>query len=68
MLGDVKHFCDLTCLLQFCCDNVITPEEILKRKVFLVIRHSCILDIYIFNFDEKAGSYHFLITIIDTFN
>uniref|UniRef100_H3D187 Zinc finger MYM-type containing 4, tandem duplicate 1 n=1 Tax=Tetraodon nigroviridis TaxID=99883 RepID=H3D187_TETNG len=23
VLGDVKHFCDLTCLLQFCCDNSI---------------------------------------------
>eukprot|EP00066_Takifugu_rubripes_P017877 XP_011607143.1 PREDICTED: zinc finger MYM-type protein 4-like [Takifugu rubripes] len=31
MLGDVKHFCDLTCLLQFCCDNVATHEEIFKR-------------------------------------
>ncbi|XP_070777315.1 zinc finger MYM-type protein 4-like [Enoplosus armatus] len=30
MLGEVKHFCDLTCLLQFCCDKVATQGEVLK--------------------------------------
>ncbi|XP_041664939.1 zinc finger MYM-type protein 4-like isoform X2 [Cheilinus undulatus] len=33
MLGEVKHFCDLLCLLQFCCDNVTRPEEIFKGAV-----------------------------------
>lgn len=46
LLGDVKHFCDLTCLLQFCCDNVTAHEEIFKRKVFLLFLPSCIADIY----------------------
>ncbi|XP_034560540.1 zinc finger MYM-type protein 4 isoform X2 [Notolabrus celidotus] len=27
MLGEVKHFCDLTCLLQFCCDYVARQGE-----------------------------------------
>ncbi|XP_063754586.1 zinc finger MYM-type protein 4-like isoform X2 [Eleginops maclovinus] len=30
MLGEVKHFCDLTCMLQFCCDKVATQGEIFK--------------------------------------
>ncbi|XP_035847040.1 zinc finger MYM-type protein 4 isoform X2 [Sander lucioperca] len=30
MVGEVKHFCDLTCLLQFCCDKVATQGEIFK--------------------------------------
>ncbi|KAM9339822.1 zinc finger MYM-type protein 4-like [Symphorus nematophorus] len=28
MLGEVKHFCDLICLLQFCCDKVATQGEV----------------------------------------
>lgn len=34
MLGEVKHFCDLTCLLQFCCDKVATQGEVFKRACF----------------------------------
>ncbi|XP_044027837.1 zinc finger MYM-type protein 4 isoform X2 [Siniperca chuatsi] len=30
MLGEVKHFCDLICLLQFCCDKVATQGEVFK--------------------------------------
>ncbi|KAL3043474.1 hypothetical protein OYC64_003357 [Pagothenia borchgrevinki] len=30
MLGEVKHFCDLICQLQFCCDKVATQGEIVK--------------------------------------
>ncbi|XP_029298588.1 zinc finger MYM-type protein 4-like isoform X2 [Cottoperca gobio] len=30
MLGEVKHFCDLSCLLQFCCDKVAAQGEIIK--------------------------------------
>nr|XP_046274089.1 zinc finger MYM-type protein 4-like isoform X2 [Scatophagus argus] len=30
MLGEVKHFCDLTCLLQFCCENQATQGEVCK--------------------------------------
>ncbi|XP_018554415.1 zinc finger MYM-type protein 4 isoform X2 [Lates calcarifer] len=30
MLGEVKHFCDLTCLLQFCSDKVATQGEVFK--------------------------------------
>uniref|UniRef100_A0A8C2XRK1 TRASH domain-containing protein n=1 Tax=Cyclopterus lumpus TaxID=8103 RepID=A0A8C2XRK1_CYCLU len=29
MLGEVKHFCDLSCLLHFCCDTVATQGEII---------------------------------------
>ncbi|XP_032391777.1 zinc finger MYM-type protein 4 isoform X1 [Etheostoma spectabile] len=32
MVGEVKHFCDLTCLLQFCCEKVATQGEIFKDK------------------------------------
>ncbi|XP_049890849.1 zinc finger MYM-type protein 4 isoform X3 [Epinephelus moara] len=32
MLGEVKHFCDLSCVLQFCCDKVATQGEIFKGK------------------------------------
>uniref|UniRef100_A0A3Q0T281 TRASH domain-containing protein n=1 Tax=Amphilophus citrinellus TaxID=61819 RepID=A0A3Q0T281_AMPCI len=34
MLGEVKHFCDLSCLLQFCCEKVATQGEVVKG-VFL---------------------------------
>ncbi|XP_039977333.1 zinc finger MYM-type protein 4-like isoform X2 [Xiphias gladius] len=30
MLGEVKHFCDLSCLLQFCSDKVVTQGELFK--------------------------------------
>uniref|UniRef100_A0A3P9DKG4 Zinc finger MYM-type protein 4-like n=1 Tax=Maylandia zebra TaxID=106582 RepID=A0A3P9DKG4_9CICH len=30
MLGEVKHFCDLSCLLQFCCETVATQGEVVK--------------------------------------
>ncbi|XP_060915066.1 zinc finger MYM-type protein 4-like isoform X1 [Labrus mixtus] len=30
LLGEVKHYCDLTCLLQFCCENAAKPSETLK--------------------------------------
>uniref|UniRef100_A0A3Q3LP54 Zinc finger, MYM-type 4 n=1 Tax=Mastacembelus armatus TaxID=205130 RepID=A0A3Q3LP54_9TELE len=30
MLGGVKHFCDLYCLLQFCSDKVATQGDVLK--------------------------------------
>ncbi|XP_053190912.1 zinc finger MYM-type protein 4-like [Scomber japonicus] len=30
ILGEVKHFCDMTCLLQFCCDKVTTQGEVFK--------------------------------------
>ncbi|KAM7373555.1 hypothetical protein PAMP_008397 [Pampus punctatissimus] len=30
MLGEVKHFCDTKCLLQFCCDKVTTQGEVVK--------------------------------------
>ncbi len=30
MLGEVKHFCDLNCLVQFCCDKAATQGEVLK--------------------------------------
>ncbi|XP_010796037.1 zinc finger MYM-type protein 4 [Notothenia coriiceps] len=30
MLGEVKHFCDLICQLQFCCDKVAMQGEIVK--------------------------------------
>ncbi|KAM6974368.1 zinc finger MYM-type protein 4-like [Tautogolabrus adspersus] len=30
LLGEVRHYCDLTCLLQFCCDNAAKPSEVLK--------------------------------------
>ncbi|XP_042290921.1 zinc finger MYM-type protein 4 isoform X1 [Thunnus maccoyii] len=30
MLGEVKHFCDMKCLLQFCCDKVSTQGEVFK--------------------------------------
>ncbi|XP_040909206.1 zinc finger MYM-type protein 4-like isoform X2 [Toxotes jaculatrix] len=30
MLGEVKHFCDLSCLLQFCSDKVATQGEVFK--------------------------------------
>uniref|UniRef100_UPI0037E71B6F zinc finger MYM-type protein 4-like n=1 Tax=Semicossyphus pulcher TaxID=241346 RepID=UPI0037E71B6F len=32
MLGEVKHFCDLTCLLQFCCDNAAKQGDGFKCK------------------------------------
>ncbi|XP_026156668.1 zinc finger MYM-type protein 4 isoform X2 [Mastacembelus armatus] len=32
MLGGVKHFCDLYCLLQFCSDKVATQGDVLKGK------------------------------------
>ncbi|XP_075962361.1 zinc finger MYM-type protein 4 isoform X3 [Anarhichas minor] len=28
MLGEVKHFCDLSCLLHFCCETVATQGEV----------------------------------------
>ncbi|KAG7500671.1 hypothetical protein JOB18_025701 [Solea senegalensis] len=28
LLGEVKYFCDLTCLLQFCCDKVATQGTV----------------------------------------
>ncbi|XP_038581186.1 zinc finger MYM-type protein 4-like isoform X1 [Micropterus salmoides] len=31
MLGEVKHFCDLLCLLQFCCDKVASQGEVLRE-------------------------------------
>ncbi|XP_067341184.1 zinc finger MYM-type protein 4-like isoform X2 [Channa argus] len=30
MLGEVKHFCDLNCLLQFCSDKVSSQGEVFK--------------------------------------
>uniref|UniRef100_A0A3Q3QKM4 TRASH domain-containing protein n=1 Tax=Monopterus albus TaxID=43700 RepID=A0A3Q3QKM4_MONAL len=33
MLGEVKHFCDLTCLLQFCSDKVASQGEVFKGTV-----------------------------------
>ncbi|XP_041810879.1 zinc finger MYM-type protein 4-like isoform X2 [Chelmon rostratus] len=30
MLGEVTHFCDLTCLLRFCCDKVETQGEVFR--------------------------------------
>ncbi|XP_070702115.1 zinc finger MYM-type protein 4-like [Pempheris klunzingeri] len=30
MLGEVKHFCDLMCLLQFCYDKVVTQGDVFK--------------------------------------
>ncbi|XP_060948229.1 zinc finger MYM-type protein 4 [Limanda limanda] len=30
LLGEVKHFCDLTCLLKFCSHKVATQVEVLK--------------------------------------
>ncbi|KAM7384706.1 hypothetical protein PAMA_011861 [Pampus argenteus] len=30
MLGEVKHFCDMKCLLQFCCDKVATQGEVVE--------------------------------------
>ncbi|XP_054461866.1 zinc finger MYM-type protein 4 isoform X2 [Anoplopoma fimbria] len=33
MLGEVKHFCDLSCLLQFCCDTVATQGEVILGTV-----------------------------------
>uniref|UniRef100_A0A8C4NJ04 THAP-type domain-containing protein n=1 Tax=Dicentrarchus labrax TaxID=13489 RepID=A0A8C4NJ04_DICLA len=30
MLGEVKHFCDLSCLLQFCSNKVATQGEVFK--------------------------------------
>ncbi|TKS88871.1 Zinc finger MYM-type protein 3 [Collichthys lucidus] len=30
MLGEVKHFCDLSCLLQFCCEKVTTQGDVFK--------------------------------------
>ncbi|XP_026204181.1 zinc finger MYM-type protein 4 isoform X2 [Anabas testudineus] len=33
MLGEVKHFCDLNCLLQFCSDKVATQGEVFKGTV-----------------------------------
>ncbi|XP_065326496.1 zinc finger MYM-type protein 4-like isoform X2 [Pelmatolapia mariae] len=32
MLGEVKHFCDLSCLLQFCCEKVVTQGEVVKAS------------------------------------
>ncbi|XP_030596783.1 zinc finger MYM-type protein 4 isoform X2 [Archocentrus centrarchus] len=32
MLGEVKHFCDLSCLLQFCCEKVATQGEVVKAS------------------------------------
>nr|XP_024655714.1 zinc finger MYM-type protein 4 isoform X2 [Maylandia zebra] len=32
MLGEVKHFCDLSCLLQFCCETVATQGEVVKAS------------------------------------
>ncbi|XP_029022708.1 zinc finger MYM-type protein 4 isoform X2 [Betta splendens] len=32
MMGEVKHFCDLNCLLQFCSDTVATQGEVLTDK------------------------------------
>uniref|UniRef100_A0A7N6B6A5 HTH CENPB-type domain-containing protein n=1 Tax=Anabas testudineus TaxID=64144 RepID=A0A7N6B6A5_ANATE len=36
MLGEVKHFCDLNCLLQFCSDKVATQGEM--RNQFCCLR------------------------------
>ncbi|KAM9839138.1 zinc finger MYM-type protein 4 [Aulostomus maculatus] len=33
MLGEVKHFCDLKCLLQFCSDKVIAQGQVFKGTV-----------------------------------
>ncbi|XP_069033058.1 zinc finger MYM-type protein 4-like isoform X1 [Embiotoca jacksoni] len=33
MQGEVKHFCDLTCMLQFCSDIVFTQGEVLKGDI-----------------------------------
>uniref|UniRef100_A0A3Q2PKT4 Zinc finger MYM-type containing 4 n=1 Tax=Fundulus heteroclitus TaxID=8078 RepID=A0A3Q2PKT4_FUNHE len=30
LLGEVKHFCGISCLLKFCCDKVATQGEVLK--------------------------------------
>lgn len=30
LLGEVKHFCAINCLLKFCCDQVATQGEIPK--------------------------------------
>lgn len=37
MLGEVKHFCDLNCLLQFCSDKVATQGEVFKGLCYYVI-------------------------------
>ncbi|XP_034401111.1 zinc finger MYM-type protein 4-like isoform X2 [Cyclopterus lumpus] len=37
MLGEVKHFCDLSCLLHFCCDTVATQGEIITGEATPVI-------------------------------
>lgn len=31
LIGKAKHFCDLNCLLQFCCETVATQGEVLIR-------------------------------------
>ncbi|XP_068189550.1 zinc finger MYM-type protein 4-like isoform X2 [Antennarius striatus] len=31
MLGETRNFCDLTCLLQFCCDKVDTQGDVFKE-------------------------------------
>ncbi|XP_028256554.1 zinc finger MYM-type protein 4-like isoform X4 [Parambassis ranga] len=37
MLGEVKHFCDLNCLMQFCTDKVATQGEVLTEEPTPVI-------------------------------
>ncbi|XP_068431607.1 zinc finger MYM-type protein 4-like isoform X2 [Clinocottus analis] len=37
MLGEVKHFCDLSCLLHFCCDTVATQGEVITAEATPVI-------------------------------
>ncbi|MEQ2293015.1 hypothetical protein AMECASPLE_028890, partial [Ameca splendens] len=41
LLGEVKHFCGISCLLKFCCDKVATQGEVLKgpNQIFTFIPH-----------------------------
>ncbi|XP_047460232.1 zinc finger MYM-type protein 4 isoform X2 [Mugil cephalus] len=32
MLGEVKHFCDLNCLLQFCSEKAASPQDVSKAR------------------------------------
>uniref|UniRef100_I3KML4 TRASH domain-containing protein n=1 Tax=Oreochromis niloticus TaxID=8128 RepID=I3KML4_ORENI len=49
MLGEVKHFCDLSCLLQFCCEKVATQGEVVKgtrlnvKYLFVFAHCACFL-------------------------
>jgi len=29
LLGEIKHFCDLSCLLHFCCDTVALQGDVI---------------------------------------